>query len=47
MTTVLLVLGVWFTLLAIFVALKIRQPKLTYPKPPPLVARSASRRYAA
>ena len=46
MSTVLLILGVWFALLAAYVALKARQPKLVYPTPPRLVSRSA-RRYAA
>ena len=41
MTTVLMILGVWFTLLAAYVALKARQPKLVYPTPPRLVSRSA------
>ncbi|WP_162529712.1 hypothetical protein [Nocardioides caldifontis] len=47
MTIVLLVLGVWFSLLVAYVALKARQPKLVHPTPPRLVARSTSRRHAA
>jgi hypothetical protein len=45
MTTVLLVLTAWFTLLGVFVWLKGRQPRYRYPSPP--VRHEAARRDTA
>ena len=47
MTTLMLVLGVWFSLLAAYVMLRARQPKLVYPKPPKPAAHPRFRSYAA